>query len=76
MYLLSMRAGGNWLTLPFKVVSISELATLGEERRIKREEEQRRKLRKLEAAGKKEEGGSWRSGTEGWEEGEGGDDVE
>ena len=39
--------------LAFKVVSISELVTLGEGRRIKWEEEQRRKLRKFEEAGKK-----------------------
>ena len=34
-------------------MSISELVTLGEGRRIKWEEEQRRKLRKFEEAGKK-----------------------
>ena len=34
---------------------------MGEERQIKREEEQRRKLRKLEEAGIREEGGRWRS---------------
>lgn len=44
MYLPSMRSGGNWLTWPFKVVSISELATLGEERRVKRQEEERRRM--------------------------------
>ncbi|KAF9268375.1 FAD/NAD-P-binding domain-containing protein [Marasmius fiardii PR-910] len=37
MGLRSMRSGGNWLTWPFKVVEVKELATLGEERRAKRE---------------------------------------
>ncbi|KAJ6532049.1 FAD/NAD-P-binding domain-containing protein [Mycena capillaripes] len=32
MYLPSMRSGGNWVTWPFKVVDIKELATLHEER--------------------------------------------
>ena len=68
MYLLSMRSGGNWLTRPFKVVSISELAALGEERRIKREVERRRKLRKLEEAGKRKRGGVGEAAG-GWEEG-------
>jgi dimethylaniline monooxygenase (N-oxide forming) len=33
----SFRTGGNWLTWPFKVVSLNEIATLGEERHAKRE---------------------------------------
>ncbi|KAF8839448.1 FAD/NAD(P)-binding domain-containing protein [Paxillus ammoniavirescens] len=33
----SFRTGGNWLTWPFKVISLTEIATLGEERRAKRE---------------------------------------
>lgn len=32
-----MRSGGNWLTWPFKVVSLDEIATLGAERRARRE---------------------------------------
>lgn len=32
MYLRSMRSGGNWFTWPFKIVSVSELSTLHEER--------------------------------------------
>ena len=32
-----MRSGGNWLTWPFKVISVDEIAMLGEERRAKRE---------------------------------------
>ncbi|KAJ7486161.1 FAD/NAD-P-binding domain-containing protein [Mycena galericulata] len=36
MYLPSMRSGGNWLTWPFKVISINELATLHEERQANR----------------------------------------
>jgi len=32
-----MRSGGNWLTWPFKVISVDELLTLKEERRAKRE---------------------------------------
>ncbi|KIJ65798.1 hypothetical protein HYDPIDRAFT_109816 [Hydnomerulius pinastri MD-312] len=35
----SMRAGGNWLTWPFKVISPDEISTLGEERRAKRQED-------------------------------------
>ncbi|KAG6381877.1 FAD/NAD(P)-binding domain-containing protein [Boletus reticuloceps] len=37
MGLPTMRSGGNWLTWPFKVTSVDEIATLGEERRAKRE---------------------------------------
>jgi dimethylaniline monooxygenase (N-oxide forming) len=37
MELPSMRSGGNWLTWPFRVISVDEIATLGEERRAKRE---------------------------------------
>ena len=37
MGLRTMRCGGNWLTWPFKVVSVNEIATLAEERRAKRE---------------------------------------
>ncbi|THH12096.1 hypothetical protein EW146_g7825 [Bondarzewia mesenterica] len=40
MGLRSMRSGGNWLTWPFKTVRTSELATLTEERRAKRDEDQ------------------------------------
>jgi len=36
MDLPSMRSGGNWLTWPFKVNDVSQIATLGEERRQKR----------------------------------------
>ncbi|KAJ7021605.1 FAD/NAD-P-binding domain-containing protein [Mycena alexandri] len=36
MGLRSMRSGGNWLTWPFTVISMKEIATLGEERREKR----------------------------------------
>ncbi|KAJ6498091.1 FAD/NAD-P-binding domain-containing protein [Mycena vitilis] len=36
MYLRSMRSGGNWLTWPFKVISINELSTLHEEREANR----------------------------------------
>ncbi|KAH8833935.1 hypothetical protein DL96DRAFT_1457347 [Flagelloscypha sp. PMI_526] len=32
------RSGGNWLTWPFKTVSMDELGTLGEERRARREQ--------------------------------------
>ncbi|KAI9571710.1 FAD/NAD-P-binding domain-containing protein [Boletus coccyginus] len=32
-----MRSGGNWLTWPFKVISVDEIMMLGEERRAKRE---------------------------------------
>ncbi|KAG7096524.1 hypothetical protein E1B28_003953 [Marasmius oreades] len=37
MGLRSDRSGGSWLTWPFKVVDLKELATLGEERRVRRE---------------------------------------
>ena len=30
------RSGGNWLTWPFRVVDLSEIASLGEERRALR----------------------------------------
>ncbi|KAF9240381.1 FAD/NAD(P)-binding domain-containing protein [Melanogaster broomeanus] len=33
----SMRTGGNWLTWPLRVISLDEIASLGKERRIKRE---------------------------------------
>ncbi|KAF9466370.1 hypothetical protein BDZ94DRAFT_1281005 [Collybia nuda] len=36
MYLPNMRSGGNWLTWPFKVIDLKEIANLGEERRLKR----------------------------------------
>ena len=36
MGVASMRSGGNWVTWPFKVISVDEIATLGEERREKR----------------------------------------
>ncbi|KAH7908576.1 FAD/NAD-P-binding domain-containing protein [Hygrophoropsis aurantiaca] len=36
MGLRTMRSGGNWLTWPFKVVDLGEIATLGEERKAKR----------------------------------------
>lgn len=36
MYLPSMRSGGNWLTWPFKVIDLKEIANLGEERRLNR----------------------------------------
>ncbi|KAG9308599.1 FAD/NAD(P)-binding domain-containing protein [Chiua virens] len=36
-----MRSGGNWLTWPFKVVTVEEIATLSEERRVKREADTR-----------------------------------
>lgn len=36
MQLPSMRSGGNWLTWPFKVIDVNEIATLAEERRQKR----------------------------------------
>ncbi|KAJ7151674.1 FAD/NAD-P-binding domain-containing protein [Mycena filopes] len=36
MYLPSMRSGGNWLTWPFQVIRIQELATLHEERETNR----------------------------------------
>lgn len=36
MYLPSMRSGGNWLTWPFKVIDVEELATLGKEREANR----------------------------------------
>ncbi|KAF8551014.1 FAD/NAD(P)-binding domain-containing protein [Imleria badia] len=37
MGLLSMRSGGNWLTWPFKTITVDEIATLREERRARRE---------------------------------------
>ncbi|KAF7346580.1 FAD /NAD-P-binding domain-containingprotein [Mycena sanguinolenta] len=37
MGLRSMRSGGNWLTWPFKVINLKEIATLAEERREKRD---------------------------------------
>ncbi|KAF9228314.1 FAD/NAD(P)-binding domain-containing protein [Gyrodon lividus] len=37
MELPTLRTGGNWLTWPFRVISPNEIATLGEERRAKRE---------------------------------------
>ncbi|KAG9314917.1 FAD/NAD-P-binding domain-containing protein [Chiua virens] len=37
MGLRTMRSGGNWLTWPFKVITVEEIAMLSEERRIKRE---------------------------------------
>ncbi|TFK38927.1 FAD/NAD-P-binding domain-containing protein [Crucibulum laeve] len=40
MYLPSMRSGGNWLTWPFQVIDLKEIATLGEERRVRRLAEQ------------------------------------
>ncbi|KAF8171963.1 FAD/NAD-P-binding domain-containing protein [Mycena galopus ATCC 62051] len=36
MGLRSMRSGGNWLTWPFKVIDVKEIATLADERREKR----------------------------------------
>jgi dimethylaniline monooxygenase (N-oxide forming) len=36
MELPSMRSGGNWLTWPFKVITVDEVATLTEERRQRR----------------------------------------
>jgi hypothetical protein len=30
------RSGGNWLTWPFKIVSLKEIGTVGEERRAMR----------------------------------------
>ncbi|KAI0058580.1 FAD/NAD-P-binding domain-containing protein [Artomyces pyxidatus] len=41
MDLPSMRSGGNWLTWPFKVVDLKEIATLKEERDAKRGQAQR-----------------------------------
>lgn len=32
----SLRSGGNWLTWPFKVIDLTEIATLREERDAKR----------------------------------------
>ena len=37
MHLPSMRSGGNWLTWPFRVIDLKELASLSEERRILRQ---------------------------------------
>ncbi|EIW76945.1 FAD/NAD(P)-binding domain-containing protein [Coniophora puteana RWD-64-598 SS2] len=39
MHLRGMRSGGNWLTWPFKVVNVDELATLKEERDAVRQRE-------------------------------------
>ncbi|KIJ54017.1 hypothetical protein M422DRAFT_201119 [Sphaerobolus stellatus SS14] len=36
MYLVNMRSGGNWITWPFKVIDLSEIAHLKEERNAKR----------------------------------------
>ncbi|KAI3604820.1 FAD /NAD-P-binding domain-containingprotein [Moniliophthora roreri] len=36
MGLRSMRSGGNWFTWPFKVIDLGEIASLGEERKIRR----------------------------------------
>ncbi|GLB35449.1 putative pyridine nucleotide-disulphide oxidoreductase [Lyophyllum shimeji] len=36
MYLPNMRSGGNWLTWPFKIIDLKEIASLTEERRFKR----------------------------------------
>ncbi|EDR06936.1 uncharacterized protein LACBIDRAFT_299323 [Laccaria bicolor S238N-H82] len=33
MFLPSSRSGGNWLTWPFKIIDVKEIATLSEERR-------------------------------------------
>ena len=33
MHLRAWRSGGNWLTWPFKVIDLSQIATLGEERK-------------------------------------------
>lgn len=30
------RSGGNWITWPFKVIDVKEIAHLGEERRMSR----------------------------------------
>ncbi|KAF8149495.1 hypothetical protein B0H34DRAFT_667702 [Crassisporium funariophilum] len=37
MYLPSMRSGGNWFNWAFKVINLKEIASLGDERRAKRE---------------------------------------
>ena len=37
MGLRVMRSGGNWLTWPFQVVSLREIATLKDERDARRE---------------------------------------
>ncbi|VDB92271.1 unnamed protein product [Peniophora sp. CBMAI 1063] len=37
MHLRTYRSGGNWLTWPFKVIDLSQIATLNEERRALRE---------------------------------------
>jgi hypothetical protein len=37
MHVRCSRSGGNWLTWPFRVIDLSELSTLGEERRAVRE---------------------------------------
>jgi dimethylaniline monooxygenase (N-oxide forming) len=36
MHLPHMRSGGNWFTWPFQVIEQKEIATLGEERRVRR----------------------------------------
>ncbi len=36
MRLPHMRSGGNWFTWPFQVIEQKEIATLGEERRVRR----------------------------------------
>ena len=33
LHLRTYRSGGNWLTWPFKVIDLSQIATLGEERK-------------------------------------------
>ena len=40
MELPSLRSGGNWLTWPFKVIDLQEIATLKEERDAKRQSDQ------------------------------------
>ncbi|KAF9476196.1 FAD/NAD(P)-binding domain-containing protein [Pholiota conissans] len=37
MHVRSLRSGGNWLTWPFHIIDLSELSTLGDERRAVRE---------------------------------------
>ncbi|KAF5386925.1 hypothetical protein D9615_001925 [Tricholomella constricta] len=36
MRLPSMRSGGNWLTWPFKVIDLKEIANVGDQRRLRR----------------------------------------
>lgn len=38
MHLRTYRSGGNWFTWPFKVIHLSQIATLGEERKALRRE--------------------------------------